>query len=380
MNGSKVKFCRHPGTVVVSNNFTYKGEQMHKKRHTTVEATEKLMKWIRPKIRNGRRGGGGRAEAENWDWVEQVCTWKRFKWALHKMKAKTAVGEDGWSAYLLRMAPEKMQRGYHEDLKDIIRERTFPEEWKERIGLLAMKAGEHPANLPRRRDLWIGAHGSKLVMLLLGSEYERACKEAVPGSQGGFTAGKAAPGRTLVLRAQKEQCEAERTGCYRMYADMGIFFMSCAREVQAKVEKWCGVRPEVTEVVMALHNGSKGRYETAYGLTGTFGFEEGNPQGCTQSPARSKLMLSLIQGSVRKLCKGFRFRGAKKRTPQIFFADDGAFCAEDLATLQLTIDTVWMVTKIAGLKLPPPQTPIIEPQTRPICSGPSPHVGATSDV
>ena len=29
---------------------------------------------------------------------------------------------------------------------------------------------------------------------------------------------------------------------------------------------------------------------------------------------------------------------------------------------------------------PHPQTPIIEPQTRPICSGPSPHVGATSDV
>ena len=75
--------------------------------------------------------------------------------------------------------------------------------------MLQMKKGEHPANLPRRRDLWVEAHGCKLVMRMLGAEYERAADEAVPGSQGGFTRFKAAPGRTLILRAQKEQCEAE---------------------------------------------------------------------------------------------------------------------------------------------------------------------------
>ena len=205
-----------------------RGAHIHRRRHTPLEAADTLMKWIRPKIRNGRKGerpaGGG-----GLDWVEQVCTWERFKWALRRIKAKTAVGEDGWSAYLLRMAPECVQRAYFEDLKCIIRERAFPAEWLERVAVLAMKAGEHPANLPRRRDLWIEAHGSKLAMLMLGGEYERACKEAVPGSQGGFEKEKAAPGRTLVLRAQKEQCETERTGCYRLYVCGlgGVLYVMC---------------------------------------------------------------------------------------------------------------------------------------------------------
>ena len=92
----------------------------------------------------------------------------------------------------------------------------------------------------------------------------------MPGSQGGFTAGKAAPGRTLVLRAQKEQCEAEHTGYYRLYCDLGVFFMSCVREVQKRVEAWCDVQPEVTDVIMALHGSAKGRYETAYGVSDLF--------------------------------------------------------------------------------------------------------------
>jgi len=321
------------------------GAQINGRKNVSMDALEDMLQWLRPDI----SGGGGREEGGGaGDWVEEGCTWARFKAAVGKAEAKTGVGEDGWSAYLLRRATEATQRAYYEDMKVVIRERTFPEEWLERIAMLQMKQGEHPANLGRRRDLWIEAHGCKLMMRMLGGEYERACGEAVPGSQGGFTAGIAAPGRTLVLRAQKEQCEAERTGCYRLYVDLGVFFMSCVRQVQERVERWCGVRPEVTDVVMALHGSSRGRYETAYGVTSIFELLEGNPQGCTQSPARSKLQISLIQGAVRKLCKGLKCRGAERRAVQIWWADDGAFCTDDLATLQQTLDVIWVVTRIGG--------------------------------
>ena len=59
----------------------------------------------------------------------------------------------------MKKAPEEVQRGYYEDLKVVIRERAFPPEWLERVAMLHMKTGEHPANLPRRRDLWVEAHG-----------------------------------------------------------------------------------------------------------------------------------------------------------------------------------------------------------------------------
>ena len=95
---------------------------------------------------------------------------------------------------------------------------------------------------------------------------------------------------------------AFRTMCCRAYLDLGVFFMSCTREVQWEAERWCGVRPEVTEAVQALYEGACGRYETAYGLTERFPILNGNTQGCSQSPCRSKMQLRLIQEAVGRLC------------------------------------------------------------------------------
>ena len=52
------------------------------------------------------------------------------------------------------------------------------------------------------------------------------------------------------------------------------------------------------------------------------------------------------------MCEGYKFRGGgSKRVPQMWFVDDGAFVTTDLATLQLVLDTCWMVTRAAGLKI-----------------------------
>ena len=152
-------------------------------------------------------------------------------------------------------------------------------------------------------------------------------------------------------RCQKEQCAAEKTACCRAYLDMGTFFMSTIREVQWTVEKWCNVRPEVTQVVRALYESGRGKYETAYGLTDAFDLSAACFQGCNQSPTRSKFQLRLVQEAVRKMCEGFQFRGGGKAIPEMWYCDDGAFVTKDLATLQMVMDTCWMVTRAAGLKI-----------------------------
>ena len=261
------------------------------------------------------------------------------------------MGCDGWNAYLLKKAPESVQRRYWQALKDALRTHDLPEEWKEKVAMLFMKPGEDPCELGRRRDIWLECHGHKLAMWMLGEEYNRAAAETVPTSQAGCTPERGCPEQTLVMRCQKEQCASEKTMCVRGYLDMGTFFMSCTREVQWEVERWCGVKPEVIEVVQALYAGCVGRYETAYGLTETFDIAEGNIQGCNCSPTRSKYQLRLIQETVRKLCQGFRFRGASKSCCQLWFCDDGAFLTQDLHTMQLVMDTCWMVTRVAGLRI-----------------------------
>ena len=99
--------------------------------------------------RKGDAQGSGKA------WVDEVCTFKTFQAALNKIKISTGVGIDGWSAYLLRKAPAEVQQGYWRDLTLCIARQRFPAEYTEWIALLAMKPGEDPRELSRRRDLWL---------------------------------------------------------------------------------------------------------------------------------------------------------------------------------------------------------------------------------
>ena len=109
-----------------------RGGEAHQRKAVAVDALEALLRWIRPDLEEGGEAGVSR---EGGDWVEAVCTWRRFKAALAKAEPDTAVGEDGFSAYLLKRAPEEVQRSYYEALKVVIRERAYPEEWLERVAM-----------------------------------------------------------------------------------------------------------------------------------------------------------------------------------------------------------------------------------------------------
>ena len=104
-------------------------------------------------------------------------------------------------------------------------------------------------------------------------------------------------------------------------------------------------------MVRALYESGRGKYETAHGLTEPFDLSAACFQGCNQSPVRSKFQLRLVQEAIRKMCEGYKFRGERDTVPQMWYCDDGAFEATNLATLQLVMDTCWMVTRAAGLKI-----------------------------
>ena len=59
----------------------------------------------------------------------------------------------------------------------------------------------------------------------------------------------------------------------------------------------------------ALHDEVSGRYETHHGLTNGFGINTGLGQGCVNAAERSKLPLVLIQRTIVRLVKGFKFDG-----------------------------------------------------------------------
>ena len=56
---------------------------------------------------------------------------------------------------LLRIATEDIQKDYWRLLVRIVETKAYPREWNDWIAMLAMKPGEDPKELERRRDLWV---------------------------------------------------------------------------------------------------------------------------------------------------------------------------------------------------------------------------------
>ena len=241
-------------------------------------------------------------------WIESQVSFVAFEEALRLTSDKVGVGVDGFAAYILRKMPEKVRRDYYDGLVDMLRRREYPEEWSQWVALLAMKPGEDARELGRRRDLWLAPHAVKIITRCLTREFDRAVYEAAPASNTGFTPGAGATAQTLTLKLHRARCRREKQDYVVGFCDMGCYFMSICREVQAHAQEWAGVKPEVTDVMAALQKGIQGRSETAYGLTEAYRVFRGIMQGCIGSPSRSLLQLRFMQMLVRDACQGYRFR------------------------------------------------------------------------
>ena len=115
-----------------------------------------------------------------------VCImWDAFVAAVTKALAAKGVGSDTFNAYALnkRLCPPEVRRHYYETLKVMIRAQTFPEEFHDWRCVLAMKKGEDPRVIHRRRDLWLVPHAQKLVARMVGREYIATTNATVPGEK-----------------------------------------------------------------------------------------------------------------------------------------------------------------------------------------------------
>ena len=80
--------------------------------------------------------------------------------------------------------------------------------------MLAMKPGEDPADLARRRDLWLECHGSKLTMWLLGAEYEEAASfHQMDGEYGAAAEDYSKAGRALEGHDDARAAKLMALGC-----------------------------------------------------------------------------------------------------------------------------------------------------------------------
>ena len=292
----------------------------------------------------------------------ELCSWPACARAIAKAKKGKGMGIDGFDGYLVKLMPVEMQQRYSEILRGIVSEKHVPMEWNQWIAVLAVKPGEDPKQLSRRRDLWLQCHSLKCVMRMMAVELDRAAEWAVAVSQAGFTPDRNAPEQTMVARMLSKAAAEDRVMDCAAYIDLGVAFMSISFEVARAVERWSGVATEVSEVLTYLREGLgeaeagtlpplTGQYETAFGLTDPVAVLSGLGQGELTSPTRCNLVMNVMTRAVQKMVPGRTCRTARARVPTLFYADDGRLQSDDVQTLKLALESVWMFTRVLGMDL-----------------------------
>ena len=285
--------------------------------------------------------------------IVTAMSYERYTRAIGQSKQKTSVGMDGWNSYILSRMGEKVKVMYWECIVEAMKTGVYPTEWSSWYAMLAGKKGEDPAELARRRDLWVVCHGQKIVMRMIFPEYTAASDRGVPASQAGFEKNRGAPEQSMTMRNIQDHAAQTGGDIYVLYIDWATFFMGIVKEVQTETEKRMGVHPDVSQVVVALHTEVKGAYETEYGLSGSFNVANGTGQGCINGAVRAKVILArniATEGGGYEITPGKR-NGRRIVVPNLSYADDMVWISSTAVGMQLTLDTCVMAAVVLNMEV-----------------------------
>ena len=349
------------GTDGFAEELLKQGTEMYAAKPACMEAVQALLEHLDPVLLRLRRDEEGASApsadeaAEAAALVDEVMTEARWRRVLGRVRERLAVGADGFPAYLLRQASPEVQGLYLDGLRDIVKSMDVPASWSEWPVILAPKPGKDRRLLRKRRDITLLQHGWSLLMKLVQAGYSEPVEAARPWCQAGFEAFRTPPSQTLGLRAAMEQAMALRIDIYIAFLDYMGFFNSIIRQVQRRCEAHFGVKPRLTDIIMAVHEAAKAFFETAQGRVGPADVRVGNGQGCPRGPDRSLLPLTVVIRAVQILgARGFVYAapsGFERGVPQFWMADDGAFVSDSAEGVQLVFEAVWLSSLVLGLEI-----------------------------
>ena len=296
---------------------------------------------------------------------------------LQRFRARQGVGVGGFSGIWITRAGAPTRKRYVQALRDtaadvlvaadaldrarcpqtrrvavqMIRD-AAPKGWTQWIIMLLTKPGKALDVLSKRRDICLQPHSLKLCANAVAPHYAAVQERTQPESNTGFREHGAATTTALWLGLTKEEAASERKGWYCGYIDKGGFFQSCVRRAQRVVEARFGVPVTVTTLIMAIHEALVVRYDSGSGITHGTESNVGNGQGDTIAPMRSMIPLAIETRAVEWLVAGFQFVAPKgvsrTRTPQGWFADDGAFVVDSLRALQQAFLVASAMARVLG--------------------------------
>ena len=246
-------------------------------------------------------------------WFTRLFTMSELAAALRKTKSAKAVGEDGFSIWLLTLVTPDARYLYLQLCCRAAWQSDLRAEGVIWRGSLAKKPNRNYKLTKGWRDIWVQTQTWALIARL-GIEplFADVSERVRPISQSAYETGtgRSFTMHTLNMRAIQEQTlemrhgsDSERT-LLLLVSDLSGFFMSILHDIVFAGEKEASVNATARRLLQNMHSRVRGKMNTASGDTQLFDIGKGICQGAIEATRRSILFLTDLMRLLRMKVPG----------------------------------------------------------------------------
>ena len=215
--------------------------------------------------------------------LAELLTFELFEDELYRHARYKAVGAkvgDALSSLELIRRLGRDERGpYFAVAKRCILERTLPEHWQRMVYVLLMKKHGDQRKLRKRREIALMDQTLKLMLKCV----KRLSFDRMVGRTGednhGWVSGHGALNAALMMDVVIGQARELRHSIYMLFLDLKQFFPAIKRKQRTAAEYFIGLPHEVVRLAKAVFERMTARFDTAHGLSDSFGILGGDLMG-----------------------------------------------------------------------------------------------------
>ena len=263
--------------------------------------------------------------------LEKLLTFGLFEDELYRHARYKAVGAKVGGALssleLIRRLDRGEREAYFKVAKRCIVERKLPEHWQRMVYVLLMKKHGDQRKLRKRREIALMDQTLKLMLKCV----KRLSFDRMVGRTGednhGWVPGHGALNAALMMDVVIGQARELRHSIYMLFLDLKQFFPAIKRKQRTAAEYFIGLPDEVVRLAKAVFERMTARFDTAHGLSDSFGILGGDLMGCVLSPSHARCLLTSISIAIAAVSTGVRVWGCDKQVrhvAQTMMADDWA--------------------------------------------------------
>jgi hypothetical protein len=284
--------------------------------------------------------------------------------AVRSMRSKSAPGEDGITAEMLKAAGQPMLHHLTMMVREIWCQKFFPSRWKTAVLIPIYKKGDKTV-CKNYRGISLIDVAYKTVEAIILARIRPATEQFLRENQGGFRPGRSTADQIFALRQIIELRKEFKRPLFATFVDFKAAFDSVDRSRMYEILRTSlGLPVKIVELIREMYCGSTNVVRVGSNVTADFQVVTGVKQGALLSPVLFNVALDETIRAAMVGCDGI-WLDRNGGLTDLDYADDLVVLAESHTEMQRMIDRLDACASAVGLVISKEKT-----QTMRLLDGP----------